>query len=86
MILVTQHYPPVAQTAWQRMSSVQLMYIAQTWALRRELKQNRYPEKRNAGNMTEFFVNRPVVVLVENHTQTLIGSHTWPAQLLILSG
>ena len=68
------------------MSSVQLMYTAQTWALRCELKQYRYPEESNAGNMTEFLVNRPAVVLVENHTQTPIGSHIWPAQLLILSG
>lgn len=46
------------------------MYTAQTWALRCELKQYRYPEESNAGNMTEFLVNRPAVVLVENHTQT----------------
>ena len=32
-----------------------------------ELKQKEKQEERNAGYMTEFLVNRPVVVLVENH-------------------
>ena len=74
MILVTQHYPPVAQTTWQRMSSVQLLYTAQTWALRCKLKQSRNPEERNAGNMPEFLVNRPVRVLVENQKLPSAGT------------
>ena len=51
------------------MSIVQLLYIAQPWALRMncKLKQKENQEERNAGNMTEFLVNRPVVVLVESH-------------------
>ena len=59
------------------MSIVQLLYTAQTWALRMncELKQKDNQEERNAGNMTEFLVNRPVVVLVEN--RKLPSAHTF---------
>ena len=67
MILVMQHCLLLAQTTWQRMSSVQLLYTAQTWALRMncEVKQKRNPEERTAENMTEFLENRPVVVLAQ---------------------
>ena len=56
MILVMQHCLLLAQTTWQRMSSVQLLYTAQTSALRTncEVKQKRNPEERNVENMTEF--------------------------------
>ena len=76
MILVMQHCLLLAQTTWQRMSSVQLLYTAQTWALRTncEVKQKRNPEERNAENMTEFLENRPVVVLVQNQKLPLAGT------------
>ena len=56
------------------MSSLQLLYTSQTWVLRCELKQNRNPEERNAGNMPEFLVNRLVVVLVENKKLPSVGT------------
>ena len=76
MILVMQHCLPLTQTTWQRMSSVQLLYTAQTWALRMncEVKQKRNPEESNAENMTEFLENRPVVVLVQNQKLPLAGT------------
>ena len=76
VILVMHHWLPLTQTTWQRMSIVQLLYSAQTWALSMncESKQKENQEERNAGNMPEFLVNRPVVVLVENQKLPSAGT------------
>ena len=39
-----------------------------------ELTKKENQEESNAGNMTEFLVNRPVVVLVENQKLALAGT------------